>query len=280
MKTTMLILFAGIALSGCSQKHESAATAAAKPQPRIPAAVTAATAVPASAPVAAPLPAPATAAGAVTGKVVETMNAGGYTYLKIATSAGNVWAAVRETTVAKGATVTVMPQMVAENFESNTLHRKFDRLVMGALVSSSAHASVPAQPPAPNPMAAAASAMGTPAQHMSSSMIDIGDGKVAKADGGITIAEAWSKKDSLKDQPVVIRGKVVKFLADIMGKNWLHLRDGSSSHADGTDDVTVTTNDVVKVGDVVTVRGTLRVDKDFGAGYLYPIIVEDAKLEK
>jgi hypothetical protein len=65
-----------------------------------------------------------------------------------------------------------------------------------------------------------------------------------------------------------------------MGKNWMHLRDGSGTRAKGDDDITVTTSDSVKVGDVVTVKGTLNVDKDFGAGYEYPVIVEDAKLQK
>jgi hypothetical protein len=206
------------------------------------------------------------------GKVLETMNAGGYTYLQIATTSGKVWAAVRETRVKKGATVTIAPQMVAENFESSSLHRKFDRLVMGVLVTDQAK---PSAPPV-----TAANVMGTPAQHMSSAMADPGSVTVPKAEGGITVAEAWAKKAELKDKPIAIRGKVVKFLPDIMGKNWLHLRDGSGVRADGTDDITVTTSDVVKVGDVITIRGTLRLDKDFGAGYVYPIIVEDGKAEK
>src|SRR5581483_10905799 len=212
----------------------------------------------------------------LSGKVVESLNAGGYTYLQIAAPNGKIWAAVREAKVKKGATVSVAPQMVAENFQSNTLHRKFDRLVMGALVDDRA-ARQSGQPAA---AAVNASVMGTPAQHMSSAMSDAGVIKVDKAEGGVTVAEAWAKKSELKDSPVVIRGKVVKFLPEIMGKNWLHLRDGSGARADGTDDITVTTTGVARVGDVITVRGTLRLEKDFGAGYVYPVIVEDAKLEK
>jgi hypothetical protein len=64
-----------------------------------------------------------------------------------------------------------------------------------------------------------------------------------------------------------------------MGKNWVHLRDGSGT-AGKDNDITVTTGDRVAVGDVVTAKGTVRVDKDFGAGYAYPVIVEDAKLSK
>ena len=267
MRKTILILMAAAAMIACSGKQNETTAAPAPAAKSLPSAVAAAVS---TAPVQTPPPVARAAAApsAITGKVIETMNAAGYTYLQIATANGNAWAAVRETKIKKGATVTIEPQMVAENFESNTLHRKFDRLVMGSLVSS------------PQPPVAAASVMGTPAQHRSSAMTDAGDTTVQKAEGGITVAEAWSKKAELKDKPVVIRGKVVKFLPDIMGKNWMHVRDGSGKRADGTDDITVTTSDVVKVGDVVTVRGTLRLDKDFGAGYVYPIIVEDAKVEK
>jgi hypothetical protein len=218
---------------------------------------------------AAPTPAPPPSAGRITGRILETMNAGGYTYMRLGTSNGDVWTAVLETKVKKGATVTVEPQMVAEKFQSNTLNRTFDKLIMGML------AEAPSKEAPANP----ANPMGTALQHMTSAA-NIGDVNVEKVEGGRTIAETWAKRNELKDKPVVIRGKVVKFLGGIMGKNWIHLRDGSGSRAEGNDDITVTTEAVAKVGDVVTISGTVRVDKDFGAGYLYPVIVEDAKLQK
>jgi hypothetical protein len=109
----------------------------------------------------------------------------------------------------------------------------------------------------------------------------LGDVKVPKASGpdARTVAEAWAQRTALKEKPVAIRGKVVKFNQGIMGKNWVHLRDGSGT-AGKDNDITVTTGDVAQVGDVVLAKGTLRVDKDFGAGYAYPVIVEDAKLSK
>jgi hypothetical protein len=64
-----------------------------------------------------------------------------------------------------------------------------------------------------------------------------------------------------------------------MGKNWLHLRDGTGKT--GVDnDVTVTTQDVAVVGDVVTAKGKLAVDQDIGMGTPYPVLIQDAKLEK
>lgn len=101
---------------------------------------------------------------------------------------------------------------------------------------------------------------------------------IAKADGGKTIAEVFAEKDQLAGQPVVFRGKVVKTNPNIMGKNWLHVRDGSG--AEGTNDLTVTTaaGTIPSVGDTVVVKGTVALNKDFGMGYQYDIIVEDAEV--
>jgi len=84
----------------------------------------------------------------------------------------------------------------------------------------------------------------------------------------------------LKDKTVLIRGKVVKYSPGIMGKNWIHLRDGSGSAADNTNDLLVTTTDPTKVGDVVMVKGVVHTDRDFGSGYAYKVLVEEAKLQQ
>jgi hypothetical protein len=98
---------------------------------------------------------------------------------------------------------------------------------------------------------------------------------IARADGGKTIAEVFAGKEQLAGQAVVIRGKVVKTNPGIMGRNWLHIRDGSGDA--GTNDLTVTTADTAPtVGDTVLVNGTLVLNKDFGMGYSYDVIIEDA----
>jgi hypothetical protein len=100
--------------------------------------------------------------------------------------------------------------------------------------------------------------------------------RIKTADG-----ESWAavgKAPLKKGAKVTIRAKVVKFSPMIMGKNWVHLRDGTGSAADKTDDLLVTTMDQAKVGDVVLVKGTVRTDKDFGAGYSYKVLVEEATL--
>jgi starvation-inducible outer membrane lipoprotein len=99
---------------------------------------------------------------------------------------------------------------------------------------------------------------------------------IARADGGKTVAEVFAESATLASQKVSVRGKVVKTNAGIMGKDWLHIRDGSG--ADGTNDLTVTTTTtpLPKIGDTVVISGTVVVDKDFGMGYQYPVMIEDA----
>lgn len=100
---------------------------------------------------------------------------------------------------------------------------------------------------------------------------------IAKAEGGKTVAEVFAEKDALAGKPVTFRGKVVKTNPDIMGKNWLHVRDGSG--AEGTNDLTITTAGTLpNVGDTVVVTGNVTLNKDFGMGYAYDVLVEDAQV--
>ena len=112
--------------------------------------------------------------------------------------------------------------------------------------------------------------------------VDLGKIKVAKASGpdAHTVAEINTKRVELKDKTVVVHAKVVKFTPDVLKKNWIHLRDGTGSDADYSNDVLVTTNEQAKVGDVVLVKGVVRNDKDFGAGYAYKVLIEDGVLQK
>ena len=112
--------------------------------------------------------------------------------------------------------------------------------------------------------------------------VDLGNVKVPKATGpdARTVAEIVAKGTELKDKTVVVRGKVVKYTPAVMGKNWVHLRDGTGSASDGTNDVLVTTMDETKIGDVVLARGTVRTDVNLGSGYSYKVLVEEAKLQK
>jgi hypothetical protein len=97
--------------------------------------------------------------------------------------------------------------------------------------------------------------------------------------GGTTIARVWADRKALAGKTVTVRGKVVKFNGGILDRNWIHLQDGSGKAADGTNDLLVTSDAVAKVGDIVTVTGTVAVDKDFTAGYAYKVLIEKAKMK-
>ena len=102
--------------------------------------------------------------------------------------------------------------------------------------------------------------------------------KIAPPAGGRTVASVWADRASLAGKNVIVRGKVVKFNGGIMDRNWIHIQDGSGGAADKTNDLTITTADNVKVGDVVTVTGPWR-GQGLRRGYSYAVIVENAKIE-
>jgi hypothetical protein len=209
-------------------------------------------------------PAPAT----VTGEVLEVKDVEIYTYLRLKTKDGETWAAVGKAPVKKGATVTLENVSVMENFESKTLKQTFKTILFGDLAGSG---KAGADPHAGMAMTKPAAA--TPADNLPV--------KVAKAKGAnaYTVADVVTQAAKLKDKPVTVSGKVVKFNGGIMGKNWIHLQDGSGTAAAGSNDVLVTSAANAKVGDVITVAGTVRNDKDFGAGYTYKVLIEDATVK-
>jgi hypothetical protein len=206
------------------------------------------------------------AATVVKGEVLEVMDVESYTYLRLKTKDGETWAAVNKAPVKKGSEVTIENVMVMNNFESKSLKKTFPTILFGTLGGTGG---------------SAAGYDMTKAHSGVAKMADIGDINVPKAGGANakTVAEIITKAAELKDKQILVRGKVVKYNPEIMGKNWIHLRDGSGSAANNTNDVLVTTKNQAKVGDVVTVKGIVRTDKDFGSGYAYKVLVEDATLQ-
>lgn len=210
------------------------------------------------------------AANAVTGEVLEVRDVESYTYLRLKTGQGETWAAVATAPVKKGSKVTIENVMEMKNFESKALKKTFPTVLFGTLGTGQGSA-----PRTGNEEVAAAH------KGVAKSM-DADDIRVPKASGANarTVAEVMAKLANFKDKPVLIRGKVVKYSPGIMGKNWIHLRDGSGSAADKTNDLLVTTTEQAKIGDIVTVKGVVRTDKDFGSGYSYKAIVEEATLQR
>ncbi len=97
-----------------------------------------------------------------------------------------------------------------------------------------------------------------------------------QAEGTITLAELFANKTNYANKKVVIRGEVKKYNSKIMGKNWIHIQDGTEYM--GENDLTITSQMEVKTGDVVTMEGKITLDKDFGSGYFYKIIMEEGKI--
>jgi hypothetical protein len=202
------------------------------------------------------------AAENISGKVLQTMNSGGYSYIFVETKDQKVWVAVPQTKVRAGDTMTFKPGMEMVNFPSTSLKRTFDKIIFseGAVETSGARKD-DVSPGASGAIVGAG-----------------GKIKVEKAEGAnaYTVGELYGKSAKLHKKKVVVRGQVVKVSANIMKKNWIHIQDGSGSAKKGTNNLVVTSEDLPTVGDVVTVSGTLYKDKDFGGSYKYKVIVEDA----
>lgn len=209
---------------------------------------------------------------ALTGTLVERLTVSPYVYLRLQTATGELWVAVLEAPLTVGASVTVYNALLMEQFESKTLKRTFDRIYFGSLDA-----------PGMQPTEMAGTGAATDAEPTTAGAPPAPDAQVApvaKATGADarTIAELWTQKDRLANTVVSVRGTVVKYNAAVMGKNWMHLQDGSGDAATGTHDITVTTLDAVTVGATVTITGTVRLNRDVGAGYTFAVLVEDAKV--
>jgi hypothetical protein len=256
MRNRIVLLLAAASLVGC--KRRPAAPSALEPASS--AQITTA-AVPPS--LSAGQAAPA-GADALRGRVQEKIDVSQYSYLRLASPGGEVWAAVPKTAVAVGDSVSVVGAMWMENFKSETLGRTWPRIAFGTLQGDAA--------PAPKPAGAAMAATASPPA-------DGAPIKVVKAAGpqGRTIADVYAQRGQLKEHAVAVRGKVVKATNGVLGKNWLHLRDGSGQGP--TADLAVASEQTATVGATVLVTGTVRLDRDLGAGYHYDVIVEDAQVQ-
>jgi hypothetical protein len=104
------------------------------------------------------------------------------------------------------------------------------------------------------------------------------DTPVAALEPGQDIAWVHANRDSLAGQQVSLRGKVVKYNEGILGWNFIHLQDGSGDAGDGSNDLTVTSKTGTALGETIVVTGTVILDKDFGAGYSFPTMIEDASI--
>ncbi len=198
--------------------------------------------------------------GQIHGKVLDVIEAAGYTYVQVDTGSDKPWAAGPSTAFKKGDMIAFDGGMPMQNFHSKSLNRDFNLLYfVDAFITDSGTVAKPRMPEPHNKLG----------DHAQAAPVT----GINKAKGGQSIADIYAEKETLANKPVKVRGKVVKFTAAVLGKNWIHIRDSSTGM-----DLTVTTKDTAKKDDIVLVQGKLGRNKDFGYGYVYDVIIEDAKV--
>ena len=196
--------------------------------------------------------------------VVTSEPAGDYTYLSVSDGDESYWIAVSGKDFEKGETIYFKSFLEMRDFKSKELDRTFESILFVDRFS---------REPGDLEMGAPSGAeTSNPRKDRMDVLID--SIKIAPAPGGISIAELYGNAEKYKDQQVVVRGQIVKINRDIMDRNWVHLMDGTRVDRS---DLTFTTTEDFQLGDTITIRGKVALDKDFGAGYVYPLIVEEAE---
>jgi hypothetical protein len=205
-------------------------------------------------------------------KISEVIQAQSYTYLKVTDALVENWLAVakQDYTVGADLFVNFTTAVNMENFHSKELNRDFPSILFVSQVSN--QQEVPSTQPMGMGAMGGQNPMGKKAAPVQANVT------VEPVAGGITIAELYANKAIYAGKKVKIRGSVVKVNDEIMGRNWIHIQDGTKNGDDF--DLTVTTKETVLNQDVVTFEGVVALDKDFGAGYIYALIVEEAVLIK
>ncbi|RLD53577.1 MAG: hypothetical protein DRJ05_16215 [Bacteroidetes bacterium] len=197
---------------------------------------------------------------------LEVIDVDSYTYLKVDENGKKFWMAIMSRPVEKGKQYYYKESIMMYDFASKQLNRTFDSIMFITDFSD--------QPFVDNDIA-----------HEDSKKIktDNPQNKAISIDlpkGGISLADIYKNKDQYDGKSVVVRGVVVKMNEMIMGKNWIHLQDGSNH--EGFFDLTITTKEAFEyaLGDTITFQGNIALNKDFGAGYKYDIIMEEGHLKK
>ena len=195
-----------------------------------------------------------------TAMVLEKIDASSYSYLKVSENDKEYWIAVPVMDIKGGEKIFFSQSMEMKNFKSESLNRTFESVLFVQDARKSE-----------NPEAVKNA-------HSNLSSIPKINAKIEPLSDGYTIAQIFSEKDQLAGKPVKVKGKVIKFNEQIMNRNWVHLQDGTEDN--GNYDLVITSADAVKVGDIIVAEGTLTKDKNFGAGYIFSVLIEEAKLSK
>jgi hypothetical protein len=203
-------------------------------------------------------------------KVLEVIQTSGYTYVRVSADGTEYWLAIDRADIEKDKTYYWTAGTLMKDFTSRELKRTFRTIVFVQDFTSKPILLDPTPDMESKMQAASAIGRQTPRAKTGIS--------VERAPGGITIAELYAKKAAYSGKEVSIRGEVVRFSKEIMGKNWVHLQDGTKDSSGF--DLTITTLDSLKVGDVVIFKGKISLKKDFGSGYFYEVLMEDGTIRK
>ncbi len=198
-------------------------------------------------------------------KLKEFLQTNNYTYLLVSENGKEQWLAVPLMEAKVGLTYYYKGGMEMNNFISKELDREFESVMFLGKVSRS-----PVHEETENMLTASHSASMKKDAKMKLN--------IDQPEGVLTIAELFANKEKYEGKTIKVKGQVTKFNAQIMDKNWIHIQDGTEY--DGLFDLTVTSTANAKVGDIINLKGKIVLNKDFGYGYKYDIIMEEAVLSK
>ena len=194
--------------------------------------------------------------------VDEVIQGTSYTYMRVSENGKENWIAVNKQEANKGDVYYYEKALQMDNFTSKELNKTFDVIYFVSQLSTD-----------PNMISDKRTAMTAHSGKVQSEKKDV---SVEKSQGEITIGELYKNRTKYAGQKIKISGAVVKVNKGVMGKNWIHVQDGTSDN--GNFDLTITSQDDADVDDKVTFEGTITLNKNFGSGYFYDVIMEDASL--
>lgn len=197
-------------------------------------------------------------------EVIDVENGGDYLYLNVNEGDKSYWMAIPSRTVTKGETYYYNGGMLMKDFESKHLKKSFDKIIFAEGIRSIEKEID-------------SSDQKTSEVYKKGSNDIVEDNlNIDKLEGGVSLEELIKDKNMYATKLVKVRGKVIKINNGILDKNWIHISDGTSF--DNKKSLTVTSQEMVKVGDTVSFEANLTLNKDFGYGYIYDILLENGKL--
>ena len=200
----------------------------------------------------------------------EVLHIDDYTYLRVLENGIEKWIAAPSTQAEIGQTYYFEKGMEMTNFESKELNRTFETIYFVDRMSTDPEMKI--QMNSYNSLNTDLSQQGA------KPILEKQQVEIKPVEDALTIAELYKNMKAYEGKSIKIKGKVTKFNPAIMKKNWIHLQDGTEFN--DRFDITATIDTEANVGDIVTIEGVVSLNKDFGYGYTYELIVENAVLIK